>query len=138
MHWTKQVNSVFGHRLNVRYDECGGIRFTAPHRDDGSVFDNGAVFEFVLLYAEDLGGGRYNIGCTYAGFFDSGRTAIPLFQGVLNRVPASGEFVEDWITDETEEEAAQTMATGYRFLRDNGLDGDVLAMVLPDWAKTEQ
>lgn len=127
MRWTKQVNSVFGHPLGIRYEECGDVRFFATTKVSGK------TYEYVLLYAEDLGDGRYSIGSTWSGFFDSGQREIPLFQGFLDRVPSPGEYVDDWITDFTKEEDEQAMATSYRFLRDNGLDGDALGIAYPDW-----
>ena len=119
---------MLGRPLGIAYGEYAGVRFYAPFSAN-----RGRIYEYVLLFAEDLGDGRYHIGSTRSEFFATGQREIPLWHGFLRRVPAPGELVDDWLTDFTEDEWLSACATAYRFLLENGIDGDVMSIVHPGW-----
>ena len=122
----KLIMSAHGEPVPVRYDECGDVRFSALDGD-------GHRFNWVLLYAVGRDDGLYEVGSTLAELFDRGVRDIGLGVGFLDRIPSDGEFVDDWFTGYCRNDVDVAMDRGYRFLRDNGLDGFVKGMTYTGW-----
>ena len=116
----KKIMAMQGETMGVRYGDAGAHFI-------GNVADVG-LSECVLLYANEWGGGLYEIGAVSSSYFDFPETRkIGLGVGLLDHVPSDGETVGGWAPVGAQD-AKRLMKRGYRYLRDNGLDGTVVGL----------
>ena len=105
--------------VKAKFEDCGGCRFT-------TVFGNHKVYRCVLVYAVKIRRGYYEVCCTPEQCVDDKLPKIALFFGFLDFVPKDGDRIDDWLRPESEDDIDAAQARAYRFLEDNGLDGQVL------------